>query len=303
MRVRLEMALVWSKTGAYPKAAETIAAVQKEATEIDDRQLVVSATVRFADYSRSVGEHPRALENYRAWLNITRAGGIVEDECKAGTAVARSLINLGRFGEARHTLAGLASDSRCSQPHQVTARAFAEGLLLTEEARFPEALAHYRAMRALARANQQTQIERNLRGFICIASILGEPLARSRIECGDLYRNPADSREAAAFQYAAADRFLHEGNWSEARTRAEAAVQANLQRGNLDDALYSTLIRGQAEARQSDLRQLAVTQADLKSLQEQLTRRWGEATVKQYLTRPLYASRWKEIATALAGRQ
>ena len=169
-----------------------------------------------------------------------------------------------------------------------------EGTLLIELARFPEALAHLESIREHVNNDEQTQNVVRLRILVCTATILAELRTRIEQECGNRYAGSSTSQNAMS-QYRFADRFLHEGKLEEARIRADIAAKANRTNGNLDDTIYSTLIRGQAERRLGNIDAVRVTLSELQRFRGELDEQWGKSVTSQYLSRPLYAIRWQEI--------
>ena len=294
LRTRLGEAFALSRSGEYPKAAAILKDVQSRAGALGDVELQLLAIARMGSYSADIGELPAALESFRTWLRLANEGGLDDDACSVQSSIARQLLNLGEFVEARSMLQGLVADPRCQQPHHVTQRGLVEGMFLTEEGRFTEALVHYRSMLAMARANKQTIVEGQLKNVICTTSVLVEPPRQAREVCGPMIVKPAEAREAESSLYVSADLFLREGNFAEAVHLAELA-RAKLAHGNLDDTVYATLIRGQAEARSGDRPAVAATRLELNGLRARLVERWGEPVVAKYLTRPLYARRWNEV--------
>lgn len=293
LRARVGEAAMLQRLDDWAGAKAVLHQAQEEVANLGDVDMTVTVTVARANLAADTGDHPPALVGYLQWLDLAKTYGIQQDICIAGVEAARTEVNLGRFADARQHLQAVAANDRCRQAQQVTARGLVEGLLLVEEGQYAKALAHYREMLRVAEENKQASRVTSLKNFICTASVFGEPPEKARKECGETFRKPANARASATSHYVAADLFLLAGEYDEAIHRANMAREALRKQGNLDDTLYSTLIRGQAEVRAG--RDVRETRQELERLRGLLVASWGEGTVAQYLKRSLYAKRWDEV--------
>ena len=292
-RLRTELVLTeaWQKAGRDAEAMATAEDVLRRVREFGDDDLIATAYFRQANYLMQMGRFPRALELWKELATEGVRSGFVNDEFTSRLQTARALLNLGRFEESWAVLRQLAKDPRF-RARELDRLNLEAGLHL-EQGEAAEALRIYRQIQFAAEEKKVSRWKRPMALAICTASI-----GAAQPECAPLLAETGAAAAVASRDYILADFFLAQKNYTEARDRADRAYRFYAAIGNHDNALYTLLVRGQAESRSRQLAELAVTRATAEKVFGEIRREWGPAAAEQYLKRPLYQTRWAEIHRA-----
>lgn len=301
LRTELDLTSVWERMGRDAEAGRSLDDIIRRVNDYGDYDLVYTAYYRQANYLRARGRFPEALAAWRQLSSEATRSGFFRDQFVSQMGVARALYNLGRFAEASAIVEKLGSIR--SPDNLVLQRRLFAAHLQSEQGHYAEALRGYREILAEIDEKKITALRSEAVSGICIASIQAEPLAQAQRECAALNRTPGDGLTAAVNNFILADLALAAREYAEARSRADEARRYFTGVGNRDDALYSILIRGQAELRAGRPQELAVSTAEADRIFAEIKQSWGIPAAEQYLKRPFIQRRWSEIHRQQIGKE
>jgi tetratricopeptide (TPR) repeat protein len=292
LRTELVLAGVWRKQGRDADATKLTDEILSKVKDFGDHNLIDLAYRRQATYMMNRGQYPRALELGRALSAEAESAGFVSDLALAEQFNARALLNLGRWQELEKTLAAMRTRFKSANDQLEWKAIHATALL--ERGQPGEALALYKEIERDAAERKLERWKRRIPTLLCIAATQLDASA-ARKECQPLL-DPVENREtAAARDFILADFFLVSQDYAQSRERASRAYEFYRNAGNEDNALYSLLIRGQAEKRSGLAAELAETRKLTSDGFRRIQQDWGAAEGERFLQRILYKKRWDEI--------